>query len=51
MASYRAPERKTGRLKRSFGTLYYEVAGGGPAQILDVVPHLSKLLLLNRSAA
>jgi pimeloyl-ACP methyl ester carboxylesterase len=33
MASYRAPERKTGRLKRSFGTLYYEATGSGPALI------------------
>ena len=33
MTSYRAPERKTGRLKRSFGTLYYEVTGSGPALI------------------
>jgi pimeloyl-ACP methyl ester carboxylesterase len=31
MASYRAPERTTGRLKRPFGTLYYEVTGSGPA--------------------
>ncbi len=31
MASYRAPERTTGRLKRPFGTLYYEVTGRGPA--------------------
>ena len=33
MASYRAPEHKTGRLKRSFGTLCYDydVTGSGPA--------------------
>jgi hypothetical protein len=31
MASYSAPQRSTGRLKRPFGDLYYEVAGNGPA--------------------
>ena len=31
MTSYAAPPRSTGRLKRPFGTLYYEVTGSGPA--------------------
>jgi pimeloyl-ACP methyl ester carboxylesterase len=31
MESYSAPPRKVGRLKRPFGTLYYEVSGSGPA--------------------
>ena len=33
MSSYRAPSRTTGRLKRPFGALYYEVAGSGPALV------------------
>jgi len=28
--TYQAPARRTGRLKRPFGTLYYEVTGSGP---------------------
>jgi len=31
MTSYSAPQRSTGRLKRPFGDLYYEVTGSGPA--------------------
>ena len=31
MSTYRAPQRRTGRLKRPFGHLYYEVSGSGPA--------------------
>jgi len=31
MSSYAAPYRTTGRLKRPFGNLYYEVCGSGPA--------------------
>ena len=31
MASYAAPARTIGRLKRPFGNLYYEVSGSGPA--------------------
>lgn len=31
MTSYAAPLRATGRLKRPFGSLYYEVTGSGPA--------------------
>jgi pimeloyl-ACP methyl ester carboxylesterase len=31
MTSYSAPSRTTGRLKRPFGELYYEVSGKGPA--------------------
>jgi 3-oxoadipate enol-lactonase len=31
MSSYAAPPRATGRLKRPFGALYYEVTGSGPA--------------------
>ena len=31
MTSYAAPSRATGRLKRPFGSLYYEVTGSGPA--------------------
>src|SRR5690242_15183687 len=33
MSSYRAPSRTTGRLKRPFGALYYEVTGSGPALV------------------
>lgn len=33
MTSYAAPSRTVGRLKRPFGTLYYEVTGSGPALI------------------
>jgi 3-oxoadipate enol-lactonase len=29
--TYKAPARSVGRLKRSFGDLYYEVSGSGPA--------------------
>lgn len=29
--TYKAPARSVGRLKRSFGELYYEVSGSGPA--------------------
>ena len=31
MTSFSAPARRAGRLKRPFGTLYYEVTGDGPA--------------------
>jgi 3-oxoadipate enol-lactonase len=31
MSSHSVPHRRTGRLKRSFGHLYYEVSGNGPA--------------------
>jgi pimeloyl-ACP methyl ester carboxylesterase len=31
MSIYSAPQRRTGRLKRPFGHLYYEVSGSGPA--------------------
>ncbi len=33
MTSYAAPTRQSGRLKRPFGDLYYEVTGSGPALV------------------
>jgi pimeloyl-ACP methyl ester carboxylesterase len=33
MSIYSAPPHKTGRLKRPFGDLYYEVTGNGPALV------------------
>ena len=31
MSPYAAPSRTVGRLRRPFGSLYYEVTGSGPA--------------------
>ena len=33
MSSYAAPSRTSGRLKRPFGNIHYEVCGSGPALI------------------